>query len=167
MPYLALIDQLSKFIRQKSALLIIAGYSFNDEHLNDTIINALRANPSAMVLAVMFGSYFHLKEEKEDSLDVIEKKERYPKAYKLAIGRHNLNIWTNDKAIIGTNLFDWGQIKNEDDNSEIRSFVENITESDHPSTSLSKIKMGDFSVFTSFLKILIGTDRNSSKELDK
>lgn len=160
MPYLALIDQLSKFIRQKSSLLIIAGYSFNDEHLNDTIINALRANPSAMVLAVMFGSFSSENEAKE----IIE---RYPKAYKLAIGRHNLNIWTNDKAIIGTNLFDWGKIKNEDIDLEIRSFVEHITESDHLSTSLSQIKMGDFSVFTTFLKSLIGKDWNSNKELDK
>ncbi|MCZ8488371.1 hypothetical protein O9992_17200 [Vibrio lentus] len=28
------------------------------------------------------------------------KKERYPEAYRLAKKRHNLNIWTFDKAII-------------------------------------------------------------------
>jgi hypothetical protein len=57
MPYLALIDQLNRFIRKKSSLLILSGYSFNDGHLNDTIINALTANPTAMVLGLMYGSY--------------------------------------------------------------------------------------------------------------
>lgn len=37
MPYLALIDQLNRFIRKKSSLLILSGYSFNDGHLNDAI----------------------------------------------------------------------------------------------------------------------------------
>lgn len=165
MPYLALIDQLSAFIKQKSSLLVISGYSFNDDHLNDTIINALKANPSAMVLALMYGSYFQLKEYEEGFLGPKERKERYPKAYKLTSNRHNLNIWTNDKAIIGTNLCDWGEVKDDVD-VDIKSFVEIITTPMLLSTSLSQIKMGDFSVFTNFLKTLIGKDRND-KEVEK
>ena len=30
MPYLAMIDQLNRFIRQPNSLLIVSGYSFND-----------------------------------------------------------------------------------------------------------------------------------------
>lgn len=166
MPYLALIDQLNRFIRQKSSLLIIAGYSFNDDHLNDTIINALRANPSAMVLGLMYESYFLLKEEAKDMIGPNEKLERYPKAYKLADGRHNLNIWTDDKAIIGTNLCDWGKMKGGEE-AEIRSFIEQIPKPISPSTALSNTKMGNFSVFTNFLKTLIGVDRNNNKETEK
>lgn len=59
MPYLALIDQLNKFIRRKSSFLVLAGYSFNDGHLNDTIVNALQANPTGMVLALQFDSFRH------------------------------------------------------------------------------------------------------------
>src|SRR5690606_18064352 len=33
MPYLALIDRLNKFLRQNSAVLILSGYSFSDDHL--------------------------------------------------------------------------------------------------------------------------------------
>lgn len=159
MPYLALIDQLSAFIRQKSSLLIIAGYSFSDDHLNDTIINALKANPSAMVLALLYDSYCLIKEEEKDLIGPREIKERYSKAYKLANKRHNLNIWTNDKAIIGTNLCDWGKM-NDNEDADVKSFVEKISTPLIPSTSLSQIKMGDFSVFTNFLKTLIGNDRN-------
>ena len=52
MPYLALIDRLNSFLRQNSAVLIMSGYSFSDEHLNDTIINALKANPTAMIISL-------------------------------------------------------------------------------------------------------------------
>lgn len=143
MPYLALIDQLNRFIREKSSLLILSGYSFNDEHLNDTIINALKANPSAMVLAFMFDTYF-LKDEIE----------RYPKANKLARDRHNLNVWTFDKAIIGTNLGDWKVQKPSDDN-DIKQF---ITPED------GSVKLGDFSVFADFLKMLIGNKKEDKDD---
>ena len=72
MPYLALIDQLNRFIREKSSFLILSGYSFGDNHLNGTIVNALKANPTAMVLGLMFGKY-----EENGEL-------KYPKAYELA-----------------------------------------------------------------------------------
>ena len=57
MPYLALIDQLNRFIRRKSSFLVMCGYSFNDGHLNDTIVNALKANPTGMVLGLQYGNY--------------------------------------------------------------------------------------------------------------
>ncbi len=158
MPYLALMDQLNRFIRQKSSLLIISGFSFNDEHLNDTIINALKANPSAMVLGLMYDTYLTKNDNKEMS-------ERYSKAYKLAEDRHNLNIWTFDKAIIGTNLGEWKKMKDTDD-KEILSFIENITTKGTPDIDETFVKMGDFSVFANFLKILIGSDKINKKEFE-
>lgn len=159
MPYLALIDQLSKFIRQKSSLLIISGYSFSDDHLNDTIINALRANPSAMVLGLMFDTFLFENDKKE-------RNERYPKAYKLAEGRHNLNIWTDDKAIIGTNFGEWKKTKDTDD-KKILNFIEQIKSKTLSDTVEIQVKMGNFSVFTNFLKTLIGSEKNNIKDIDK
>ena len=140
MPYLALIDQLSRFVRKKSSLLILSGYSFNDGHLNDTIVNALKANPTGMVLGLLHDNY------NDD-----EGKERYPEAYRLAKKRHNLNIWTFDKAIIGTNIGHWKCNANSSDN-DINSF---ITKCDNNINSI--IKLGDFSVLTKFLKNIIGS----------
>lgn len=146
MPYLALIDQLNRFIRRKSSLLILSGYSFNDGHLNDTIVNALKANPTAMVLGLMFESY-------KDN-----ESERYPDAYRLAKKQHNLNIWTFDKAIIGTNLGDWDKSKSTDhEDKDIVSFIENVKKLDGSDDTEDLIKLGDFSVFTAFLKKMIGT----------
>lgn len=157
MPYLALIDQLSRFIRKKSSLLILSGYSFNDGHLNDTIINALKANPTAMVLGLMYGDY----EVKNGDDNLIE---QYPEAYKLAKKRHNLNVWTFDKAIIGTSLGSWKRLRNDEVDIDLLNFVskERSVESDDSSPIIEKIKLGDFSEFSHFLKKIIGTPRDEN-----
>tara|TARA_R110001583_G_scaffold174442_1_gene328856 strand:+ start:945 stop:2153 length:1209 start_codon:yes stop_codon:yes gene_type:complete len=149
MPYLALIDQLNRFIRKKSALLILCGYSFNDGHLNDTIINALKSNPTAMVLGLMHDT-FEINISEDNSV------ERYPEAYRLAKKQHNLNVWTNDKAIIGTSLGRWKKIEDEDD-IDLLSFIETIQYDTAPNSEGQLVKLGDFSVFTNFLKKIIGT----------
>ncbi|AXX15084.1 SIR2 family NAD-dependent protein deacylase [Leptospira borgpetersenii] len=145
MPYLALIEQLNMFIRQKSSLLIIVGYSFGDEHLNDTIVNALKSNPTAMVLSLMYNTY----------LD--NSKERYAKAYKIALDRHNLNVWTFDKAIIGTNLGSWIQKKAAPEPS-LNNYISQTKVKDDPEEYETWIKLGDFSIFSDFLKTLIGEE---------
>lgn len=151
MPYLALIDQLSRFIRKKSSLLILTGYSFHDGHLNDTIINALKANPTAMVLGLMFGCY-----HSEVSGKSIES---YPDAYKLAKKQHNLNIWTDDKAIIGTSLGDWSII-NEDEDIDLSGFV--FTDKQEGALDTGRlVKLGDFSEFTNFLKKIIVSPKDA------
>jgi hypothetical protein len=160
MPYLALIDQLNRFVRKKSSLLILSGYSFNDGHLNDTIVNALKANPTGMVLGLMFGTY-----ELRDSEGALIKDkegeliESYPEAYRLANDRHNLNIWTYDKAIIGTNVGCWSNAKTDEDDPDIRSFVHS-SEGDEQGNVNTLIKLGDFSELTSFLQKIIGSPRD-------
>lgn len=153
MPYLALIDQLSRFIRKKSSFLILSGYSFNDGHLNDTIINALKANPTAMVLGLMYDRY----ENTDGADDLVE---RYPAAYRLAENQHNLNIWTFDKAIIGTNLGCWSRTPNKDDGDlDLLKFVCANKKTDGAGGTEDLIKLGDFSVFTDFLKKIIGAPK--------
>jgi len=154
MPYLALIDQLNRFIRKKSSLLILSGYSFHDEHLNDTIVNALMANPTAMVLGLMFGPY----EKTDDKGELVES---YSDAYRFAEKLHNLNIWTFDKAIIGTNPGQWKRIINDDDDDpDLLNFVSREKKTDGSDDSEDLIKLGDFSVLTNFLKKIIGKPKD-------
>lgn len=153
MPYLALIDQLNRFIRKKSSLLILCGYSFNDGHLNDAIVNALKANPTAMALGLMYGE--HSKQDQSGTII-----DSYPEAYKLAKRQHNLNIWTFDRAIIGTNVGRWQTIyKNDDSEPDLKNFV--FTEAAGAGTPNEKelVKLGDFSVLTNFLKKIIGVPK--------
>jgi hypothetical protein len=156
MPYLALMDQLSRFIRKKSSFLILSGYSFNDEHVNDTIVNALSANPTAMVLGLMYGNSV-----KKNSIG--EMIETYPNAYRLAKSQHNLNIWSFDKAIIGTNLGSWSRSSIDDDaNADLLQFIVSEQEAGEEGKLRTSIKLGDFDVLTTFLQKIIGSTRELS-----
>lgn len=155
MPYLALIDQLNRFIRRKSSLLILCGYSFGDRHINDTIVNALKANPTAMVLGLMFDDY--------QRIDAVSgSTERYATASTLAKKQHNLNIWAFDKAIIGTNLGRWVQrTSSEDADIDLLEFIRTEEIAGDPPNHRTLVKLGDFSMFTDFLKRTIGTSRSA------
>jgi hypothetical protein len=151
MPYLALIDQLNRFIRRKSSFLVLSGYSFNDGHLNDAIINALKSNPTGMVLALQFGTY-ELPESEGGG-------ERYPNAYRLAKRQHNLNVWTDDRAIIGTNIGSWsGKVTNAAKDKDLLVFVDWNTPEGVDNETGTRVTLGNFATFTSFLKKFIGVD---------
>ncbi len=54
-PYLALLDHLRAFLEQDDALLVTAGYSFGDQHINGALFGALETRPSAHVAALIYG----------------------------------------------------------------------------------------------------------------
>ena len=85
MPYLVMIDRLKVFLRNKRqpVALFVIGHSFSDEHLNETIVDSLKANPSAACFALQY--------------DDISK---YPMATGLAKGEANLSVLARDAAII-------------------------------------------------------------------
>lgn len=152
MPYLALIDHLNKFIRRKSSFLILSGYSFSDNHINDAIVSALTANPTGMVVALLFGKF-----KKGNGEDAVES---YPEAYRLARTQHNLNVWTDDYAIIGTNFGSWGWPEDKDDDKDLLKFLSKEKLSETADETVNTVKLGDFAILTNFLKRIIGTPRD-------
>jgi hypothetical protein len=144
MPFLALSDQLSHFLKQPSAALILCGYSFNDEHINNTIVNALKSNPASIVVALMFGN---MKNDKD--------KENYSKGVEIAIQRHNISFWTNDEAIIGTNRGKWTNPQGDIDD-DLKQFIDEKAD--------AKIKLRDFKIFADFLSSLIGQPTDEKKD---
>lgn len=161
MPYLALIDRLNSFLRQPSAVLITCGYSFSDTHLNDTIVNALKANPAAMVIALLYDTYSY--EDKSKT-----KKNRYEKAFTYAKRRFNLSVWTFDEAVIGGQQGKWKVTNNDvlfDENiAEAIVQIPQIVKSTVPGTADEKVihdqlQLGNFAKFGNFLQELIGEER--------
>jgi len=169
MPYLALIDRLNKFLRQNSAVLIISGYSFSDDHLNDSILNALRANPTAMVIALLFGDLTKTIKEKTDGKEtVIKTTINYEKALELAENRSNLSIWTYDEAVIGGLRAKWKPTKLDYDAEEnignaVKQEQINVKDEDGNETDEKVAKfefqLGDFAVLGNFLQELIGKEQ--------
>lgn len=170
MPYLALIDRLNKFLRQNSAVLIMSGYSFSDDHLNDTILNALRANPTAMVIALLFGDLTTTTEEKSENGKATVKttKINYKKALELAENRSNLSIWASDEAVIGGLRAKWRPVKLDYDAEENvgNAVVEKqvVVKDDNGGETDEKITkyefhLGDFAILGDFLQELIGKEQ--------
>jgi hypothetical protein len=158
MPYLALIDRLNSFLRQPSAVLITTGYSFADTHLNDTVINALKANPTAMVIALLFGTSTYKKEDGETV-------PRYERAFAYAKERFNLSAWTFDEAVIGGLKGKWHVSNGDlliDENlgGAIVVIPEKIKKGDEDGKEETvihyQLRLGDFSVLGNFIQALIG-----------
>lgn len=155
MPYLALIDQLNKFLRLPNSLMVLTGYSFNDEHLNDTIMSALKANPNSMVIALLFDTLTYVNEEKTI--------ERYPKAMQLALNRNNLALWSFDEAIIGTVRGNWKITSELEEEENLAKCIQK----NKPNEEIEEkcfLKLGDFAMLGCFLQALIGYNQTKLDE---
>lgn len=146
MPFLAMSDRLINFLLKPHAVLFICGYSFGDEHINNTIINALKVNQSANVVALMYGK---MKKEKDVSGALVASE-----AVKRALERPNLSVWHDDEAVIGTQRREWSKFT--DDKSEFAEFNLKIVD--------GCVSFGDFDTFTSFLLELIGAYPDADKK---
>jgi hypothetical protein len=85
MPYFVMIDRLRAFLRheERPVALIILGYSFGDQHLNEAIVESLKINSSSACFALQFGAL-----------------DQYPVATALAKDNSNLSLFARDSAIV-------------------------------------------------------------------
>lgn len=143
MPFLAMSDRLIQFLLKPHAVLFVCGYSFGDEHINDTIINALKVNQTANVVALMFG-----KMTKDP-----DKKLTSPEAVKRALERPNLSVWNDDEAVIGAQRRKWAEFV--DSNNEFANFTLNKVD--------NRVSLGNFGDFATFLSELIGDQPDADK----
>ena len=92
MPYLVMLDRLKAFIGndRKPAALFTVGYSFSDEHINDTIADSLRGNPSAVCYALQY-----------------ENLPTYPQVIDLAQQCANLHVLAPDEVITNGRCCRW------------------------------------------------------------
>lgn len=141
MPYLALMDRLKEFFRKPSPAMVICGYSFADEHINQVIRQGLEGNAQAICYVLLF-----------NGLD------RYPNALQIATQRSNLTLIAPDEAVVGTKRLKWA-----DDEETIKSLERTVAfaESTLPEGGDRKTlraTLGDFVSFGAFLIELIGSE---------
>ncbi len=148
MPYLAMIDRLRAFLKQPTATLILCGYSFRDEHINEVIVDGLQSTQSAIAFAMLF-----------------DKISSYPQAQALARKRSNLNILAHDGAVIGSQDSKWP----EKDAGAVSAGTDKwvkwapVDPANTNGKMVAKFAFGDFAVFSQFLQELSG----SARELEK
>ncbi|MGC4049209.1 MAG: SIR2 family protein [Paludibaculum sp.] len=138
MPYLAMIDRLRAFLRRRSCLLIVSGYSFGDEHLNEVLLQGLFGNASASVFALMFGSIH--------SLDNKIRLDRLPA---------NLSVLASSEAIVGGIRAPW-QLEYNIDYATENEGLEWVGDPTIPGKRCVSFQLGDFVRFGSFLSALVG-----------
>lgn len=90
LPFLSFQDRLRTFLAHGEVVLLISGYSFSDEHLNEIILEGLRTNSRLAITALVFDDY-----------PSSNKVPQFAKAHP------NFTICWPDKVMVGGALFDW------------------------------------------------------------
>jgi hypothetical protein len=141
MPYLAMMDRLRAFLKQSTAVLIISGYSFSDNHLNEAIVQGLQGNATATAFALLHGSL-----------------KNYGAVATLATTRSNLNLLAEDEAVIGTKKSPWTTEKDMNSCPPNSTAVTWVNHSDPAKKTLknASFRLGDFANLGDFLEELIG-----------
>ena len=141
MPYLAMMDRLRRFMRHASAVLILCGYSFRDQHVNEAIMQGLQSTHTTAAFALLFGSL-----------------EEFPDVTRLATEQPNLTVLARDGAVIGTNQGSWVQRHAQEELANDGEWVKWIAVDHGNESEISKaeFKLGDFAVLGRFFQRLIG-----------
>ncbi len=151
MPYLAMIDRLRAFLKKPTATLILCGYSFRDEHINEVIVQGLQTTQTAVAFALLF-----------------DKIAEYSQAVALASKRANLNILALDGAVISGQESKWPEKDAELVSSDNGKWV-NWKPSDPANENgkrMAEFALGDFAVFGQFLQELVGNVRQTPEVPD-
>ena len=138
-PYAAFTDRLTRFLEQDDALLIVAGFSFGDEHINNLIFGALENRPRTHVYALQY------EELAEDSV-----------LLKRAYQRSNLIVVGPETGVIGGRRAKWSPAESPsfmDGVFELKAGPQPVTVT-LPRPSRDVMKIGDFACFCHFLETM-------------
>lgn len=147
MPYLAMIDRLKAFFRGGDAnrgfappVLIVCGYSFADDHLNEVLLDGLRGNTAAHCFVLTYGGI------KSASRSV-----------KLATEQPNMTILASDGAVVGTRTGPYA-LSTPSANHDEPWFANDgpAGGAADPAKTTTKCLLGDFHFFGLFLERLYG-----------
>ncbi len=100
MPYVSLIDRLCNFIEQEDSLLIVLGYSFGDEHINERIVTSLKRARNSHVYAFI---YDKKNIDGKTKFDLVSE----PRFESLANQSSRISFIGMNSVIIGGNHYEW------------------------------------------------------------
>lgn len=151
MPYLAMIDRLRAFLRKSSSALVLCGYSFRDDHLNEVIVQGLQGTQTAIAFALLYG-----------------KLNEYAKARDLARQRPNLSLLARDGGVIGGQEVEWPEKEaaSVSENGAIGITWPPIDPADDASKRATHFTLGDFLEFGRFLRELVGQRSETSEAMN-
>lgn len=146
MPYLAMLDRLRAFFHGRGApRLVICGYSFLDEHLNEVLLDGLRGNRNAQCFALMYSGLA-----------------AHPRAIDYAERQSNLTVLARDGAVVGTRpgLYRPGTTGGAEHSPWL--YEKHVAGGD-PKALVPYCRLGDFHYFGLFLEQLCGGGDHGAK----
>lgn len=146
MPYLAMLDRLRAFFHGKDApRLVVCGYSFLDDHLNEVLLDGLRGNRNAQCFALMYSGL-----------------DKHPRVVEYAEKQSNLTVLAWDGAVVGTRV--GGYRPGTTGGNEHAPWLLEEALGEEDSKALSpRSRLGDFHYFGLFLEQLCGGDRHDTQ----
>lgn len=135
LPFLSYHDRFRKLLSGGAALLVVAGYSFSDQHINEIIFQSLRSNNRLAVTVLSF--------------DALAKPEISRKLLEPTAGLRNLTVYGPDQARISGSLRCW-----HDPTKKPHNLFDLACVWDSDKKTL---RLGDFKCLGDFLKIYMGT----------
>jgi hypothetical protein len=89
-PFVVMMDRFRRALREPESLVLISGYSFGDEHLNELIFDAAIHSPRSETIAVCYDNIPEVLENRAGEV-------------------RNLTVWSRESAIVGGELRDWSE----------------------------------------------------------
>lgn len=133
-PYSAFTDRLTRFLEQDDALLVVAGFSFGDEHINNLIFAALESRPRTHVYALQF-------DELSSETDLMQR----------AAQRPNMIVISPKTGTIGGRQLMWSPVECPTFMNAVFELQEDAPAGGEPAKS-GNVKIGDFACFCDFLE---------------
>lgn len=139
MPYLAMLDRLRAFFQGNDApRLVVCGYSFLDDHLNEVLLDGLRGNRNAQCFALMYSGL-----------------DNHSRVVDYAQRQSNLTVLAWDGAVVGTRV--GGYRAGTDGGQEHAPWLlEEAPSGGSPKEGYPRSRLGDFHYFGLFLEQLCG-----------
>ncbi|MCM3566015.1 MULTISPECIES: SIR2 family protein [Comamonadaceae] len=148
MPYLAMLDRLRAFFHGKDApRLVVCGYSFLDDHLNEVLLDGLRGNRNAQCFALMYSGLG-----------------QHSRVVDYAVKQSNLTVLAWDGAVVGTRvgLYRPGTIGGHEHTPWL---MEEAAAGGDPKELQPRSRLGDFHYFGLFLEQLCGGSNHDAQPI--
>jgi len=132
-PYLSMLDRLGRVLKSpQDFILVAAGYSFGDQHINEVVFEALDSNPRTHVVALSY-------EEIDEKHSLFEPAQRHS----------NLIVFGPSGAIVGGRQGTWRRGQS---STGVTARVPAIFTPDSLDESAGSVHLGDFNAFCALLE---------------
>jgi hypothetical protein len=142
-PYLAMMDRLRRFLTEREdAILVAAGYSFGDQHINEVIFEALEGNRRLHVFALCFD-----QPAADSELEI-------------AARRHgNILVFGLERAIVGSREGSWA-LRDPTTATRLNGIfdIHGTGSAAAGAPATGRLRLGDFNVLCTLFDRVAGSD---------